>query len=319
MPNPDWIGVDWGTTNLRAWGMCRTGGVLAEATSNQGMAKLGPEAYEPVLLDLVGNWLPEIGRIPVVVCGMAGAKGAWQMSPYREAPCPPLLASQSVQPLTVDERLQVSILPGIRQSRPDVDVMRGEETQVAGYLSMVPDFDGVICLPGTHSKWVHVSAGEIVSFRTFMTGEIYDLVKRESVLRDLVDENGGDWDPVEFQNAVETQIARPELLMARLFSIRAAALVSNLGPGRAAARLSGTLVGAELAGARPYWLGRDLILIGEKRLSNLYAAGLRRLGQTPRFQDSAAMTIAGLAEANRGFAGDPESARVTGGVGPKAA
>ena len=121
---------------------------------------------------------------------------------------------------STDPRLDVRVIPGLKQTSP-ADVMRGEETQIAGYLAGNPGFDGVLCLPGTHSKWVQVSAGEVVSFRTFMTGEMFALLARTSVLRLTVGEG---WHDAAFADAVADSMARPEALSQRLFSIRAEGL-----------------------------------------------------------------------------------------------
>ena len=292
MANPNWIGVDWGTTNLRAWGMSRESTVLSQVSTDQGMNGLHPGDFESILLKNVDVWLTGSGPVPVIVCGMAGAKGAWETAPYREAPCLPLSAEESVAPRTADRRLAVRILPGICQTRPAHDVMRGEETQIAGFLSVYPGFDGIACLPGTHTKWVHLSAGEIVSFRTFMTGELFGLLQRYSVLREVLD--GSNWDEAEFASSVETQISRPEALAARIFTARAESLISGLEPAKATGRLSGALIGAELAAARTYWLGRDVVLIGPDRLAGAYARALAVVGQTPRLENAARMTVLGL-------------------------
>jgi phosphonate metabolism protein PhnN/1,5-bisphosphokinase (PRPP-forming) len=92
-------------------------------------------------------------------------------------------------------RLSVHVAPGLRQGKP-ADVMRGEETQIAGFLALNPNWDGVICLPGTHSKWVHISAGEVVSFQTFLTGEMFALLSQASVLRHGMQGDG--WDDAAF-------------------------------------------------------------------------------------------------------------------------
>lgn len=295
MANPDWIGVDWGTTNLRVWGMSQESAVLSQVNSDQGMSGLHAEDFEPILLKNIDGWLPGSGSVPVIVCGMAGAKGGWETAPYRKAPCLPLSAKESVAPRTTDRRLSVRILPGISQTRPSHDVMRGEETQIAGFLSVYPGFDGIVCLPGTHTKWVHLSAGEIVSFRTFMTGELFGLLQRHSVLREILDRSN--WNEAEFALSVETQISRPESLAARIFTARAESLISGLEPAKATGRLSGALIGAELAAARTYWLGRDIVLIGPDRLADAYARALAVVGQNPRIENAARMTVLGLTAA----------------------
>ena len=203
----DWVAVDWGTSTLRAWAM-RGAEMVAEARSDSGMNSLDKSQFEAALLKLVDPWLG--GRpMPVVACGMAGARQGWTEVPYRTVPCMPLGGGVAVP--TSDTRLSVTILPGLKQDNP-ADVMRGEETQVAGYLSGRPGFDGVLCLPGTHSKWVEISAGEVVSFRTFMTGELFDLVSRHSVLRHST---GAGWDAAVFAEALGDTLSRPESLAAK--------------------------------------------------------------------------------------------------------
>jgi 2-dehydro-3-deoxygalactonokinase len=174
--------------------------------------------------------------------------------------------------------------------------MRGEETQLAGLLATEPGFDGVACLPGTHTKWVHLSAGEVVSFASYMTGELFALLATQSVLRKTVGQDG--WSEPDFLAAVDDALSRPERLASGLFPLRAEALLHGLPPERARARLSGLLVGAELAGSRPYWLGREVVLIGADRLSQAYRAALAQAGLAARVLDATAMTQGGLAAAH---------------------
>jgi 2-dehydro-3-deoxygalactonokinase len=182
----------------------------------------------------------------------------------------------------------------VKQVSPG-DVIRGEETQIVGFLARNPTYDGILCLPGTHSKWVHVSAREIVSFRTFLTGELFALLSRSSVLHHSVASDG--WDDDAFTAALSDTIAKPETLASALFSIRAEALLHNLQGATARARLSGLLIGSELAAARPYWLGQQVALIGEPDLCHTYATALQAQGVSPILAEGPAMTLAGLAAA----------------------
>lgn len=288
----DWIAVDWGTSHLRVWAM-RNGSPIAQATSDRGMGQLARADFESALLKLVEPWLGQ-DRMIVVACGMVGSRQGWSEAPYVKVPARPS-SDNLVRPETRDKRLSVYILPGLRQENP-ADVMRGEETQIAGYLAQNPGFDGIVCLPGTHTKWAHVSAGEVVSFRTFMTGELFSLLSRQSVLRHSVGEG---WDDAAFAEAIAETISRPETLAARLFSIRAEGLLHDIGPATARARLSGALIGAELAGSRPYWLGHQIALIGEAGLSSRYAEALALQGLGPEVVDATKATLAGLTAAWR--------------------
>lgn len=285
-----WIAVDWGTSNLRAWAMGAEGPVYT-AESADGMGKLAPEQFEPALLRVIAPWMGD-GAMTVVACGMVGARQGWLEASYRAVPCVPVAAGDLVPVRTLDSRLRVMIVPGLQQTVP-ADVMRGEETQIAGALALMPSFDGVICLPGTHSKWVHVSAGEVVSFQTFMTGELFGLLSQHSVLRHGM--TGEGWDHAAFDQGVADAFARPEKIAARLFTLRAEALLTGLQPDAARARLSGLLVGSELAAAKPYWLGQRIVLVGAERLSASYARALTAQGVPSEALDASACTLSGLA------------------------
>jgi len=288
----DWIAVDWGTSNLRAWAIDRDGRVLAEAKSDQGMSDLAREAFEPCLLMLVDPWLGS-GSTPVVVCGMAGSRQGWSEAPYRAVPTTPAGRLHNV--ICADPRITVHILPGLKQMK-HTDVMRGEETQIAGYLSANPEFDGIICLPGTHTKWVRISAGEIVSFQTFMTGEIFDLLSCQSVLRHSVG-SVGDWDYAAFEAAISDAISNPATIAAKLFQLRASDLLEGATPAANRARMSGLLIGLELAASKPYWLGQEIALVGAPKLNALYASALSAQGLTTTQQNGDEMTLRGLSAA----------------------
>ncbi len=294
--NIGWIAVDWGTSNLRAWAMGPEG-VLAHATSTEGMGKLSRAEFEPALLRLIAPWLGA-AQTPVIACGMVGSRQGWFEAPYRATPCTPVAPGALVMVPTQDNRLQMMIAPGLKQISP-ADVMRGEETQIAGALALLTGFDGVICLPGTHSKWVHISAGEVVSFQTFLTGELFALLSDHSVLRHGMAEGG--WQETAFDQGVADALSQPEKIAARLFTLRAEGLIAGLASGASRARLSGLLIGIELAAAKPYWLGQAVVLVGSPALSANYARALASQGLIADQLDATACTLSGLATARGVF------------------
>jgi 2-dehydro-3-deoxygalactonokinase len=301
-----WIAVDWGTSNLRVWGIGSDGRVVAEASSDQGMGKLERSGFEPALLDLIGDWLPPDRKTLIIACGMVGARQGWIEVPYRQAPCRPVFSDVIGAPETRDPRLNVKVLAGIKQVEPDPDVMRGEETQIAGFLAEHPAFEGTLCLPGTHTKWVRIKAGEILTFKTFMTGEMYNLLSTQSVLRHSL--NGGS-DPAEFASkifadTIGEMASQSDRFAERLFQIRAEGLVRGLAPAVAKARLSGILIGTELAATRDDWRDKNVTIIGNGAQSELYAEGLKALGQSPRLSDATHVTLAGLKSAYHELARD---------------
>jgi len=295
MTHGNWIAVDWGTSHLRAWLVSDEGAVLDSLDNDQGMSKLTPEMFEPALIDLVGEWLPARGQIDVIACGMVGSRQGWVEAPYRAVPCAVFDKTELVAAPCVDPRLSVHVIPGIKQMTPP-DVMRSEETQIAGFIAGNPKFDGVLCLPGTHTKWVRISAEEVVSFETYMTGEMFGLLSEKSVLRHMI---GDGWDQNAFDDAVSDAISRPEKTAARLFTLRAGGLVADLEPDTARARLSGLLIGCEIAASRPYWLGQDVVLIGGGDLCAAYQTALTSQGAMVRLAEGGDTALIGLAAARK--------------------
>ena len=284
-----WIAVDWGTSNLRAWAM-GPDGPLAEAVSDDGMGKLSRDAFEPALLALIAPWLGS-DPVRIICCGMVGSRQGWFEAPYRATPCAQPDAADMVQVPTKDSRLDVWIVPGLMQPSP-ADVMRGEETQIAGALALTGAADGVMCLPGTHTKWVQLSAAKVASFQTFMTGEMFALLSGQSVLRYGMTDEG--WDDDAFDMAVSETLSRPEGIAAKLFGLRAEGLIAGLASAQARARLSGLLIGAELAAARPYWLGQPVAIVGAVGMSNAYARALAAQGVGAQMLSATECTLAGL-------------------------
>lgn len=285
--NADWIAADWGTSNLRLWAMHGTE-VVDMRASGQGMGAMsGPQDFAAELARITEGWPP----LPVIACGMVGARQGWVEVPYRAVPCP---AIPTLTPVPGDPGGRpVLIAGGVMQQTPP-EVMRGEETQIAGILAARPDFDGIVCLPGTHTKWVRVSASEICYFQTVMTGEIFALLAQQSVLRFSLSDGAVDAGSPAFQDAVATALSQPHLAWAKLFQLRAAGLVGQPDPAAAVARLSGTLIGLDLGAARANWLGQQVLIIGAPRLSALYDAALRQQGADPIIGDVDAATRAGL-------------------------
>jgi 2-dehydro-3-deoxygalactonokinase len=291
MTKADWIAADWGTTNLRVWAMSNSGTVLDTASSADGMGNITRTDYAACLRKLVGDWITP--QTPIVACGMVGSRQGWVEASYATVPCP-ALADNFARPDAPD--LNVHVVPGIKQTDP-ADVMRGEETQIAGFLSLNPNWDGVICLPGTHTKWVHVSADEVVSFQTCMTGDLFAAISGHTVLKHST---GGDgWDADAFDAALGDTISRPEKLAAKLFALRAEGLLHGLSNDTARARLSGLLIGAEIAATKPYWLGQQVAIIGAGSLASLYLRALAAQSVSATQAQAERVTLAGLTAAYR--------------------
>lgn len=289
MTHPACVAIDWGTSSFRLWVLDRDGRVLAEESADHGMGRIGPADY-PALLETSLERLSVEPHVPVVICGMVGAAQGWIEVPYlpMDADLTRLGEAARRAPGT---RYDVRILPGLRQSEPP-NVMRGEETQIAGFLSGRTAFSGTLCLPGTHCKWVRLDHGRISRFSTAMTGEAFALFAGQSVLRHGLAADG--WDEEAFASAVRRVLDRPEAAWTALFEVRARGLLCGQTPEQARATLSGLLIGAELVATRADWQGHKVHLIGAPALARRYAAALVIAGAEAEVHEPSALTLAGL-------------------------
>ena len=288
---PVWIAADWGTSNLRIWALGADGNELDHHVSAKGMGTLQPTEFEPALLDLIGDLLPMGRKTPVIICGMAGSRQGWAEAPYRTVPCPPPGLTDATRVSADDPRLDVFLLPGLKQQEP-ADVMRGEETQIAGALALHPDFEGVLCLPGTHTKWARIANGSVKQFQTFMTGEMFALLSKQSVLRHSLPEDV--MDTAAFNAAVSEMKQNGGRNAADLFGIRAGSLISDLDPAGARGRLSGLLIGAELAAVHDLDKAKHIAVLGSVGIANLYDSALGIFGKEAVKIDADTATLRGL-------------------------
>ena len=289
-----WIAIDWGSSNLRVWALNNNNAILDSILSNDGMLGLASNEFEPLLLEKISKWGVGDANIPILCCGMVGAKQGWVEAPYASIPYNLMQKADNVKVRCSDHRLNVRILGGLRQDNP-ADIMRGEETQIRGFLSIFSNFDGIICLPGTHTKWVHVSAGEVISFRTFMSGELFNLLSKYSVLKHSV--KSDDWNDKEFRSAVSESISNPQKIFSDFFKLRADHLLKQVEQSELKSKLSGYIIGVELAGAKPYWLGQNVVILGNDNLSKIYKTALEGQGIFAQEIDATECTLNGLAQA----------------------
>ena len=284
--------VDWGTSSFRLWVLAANGAVIGESRGPEGMATAA--ASTGGFPDVLARHLAT-AKAPadthILIAGMAGARQGWREAPYITTPA--LLADVAAGAIAVDyEGRDVRILPGVAQTTSGAeDVMRGEETQLLGAGVQ----DGMVCIPGTHSKWVTLQNGKVAHFNTFMTGELFAVLGAHSILQHGVT-------PAmqiapnapAFLEAVREMQVDGAALTAKLFSVRARGLVGDADGASGAARLSGLLIGAEIAAARP---DGPVTLLASSAASELYAAGLTAANVQTKTLDAEMASQAGLLRA----------------------
>jgi 2-dehydro-3-deoxygalactonokinase len=270
------VAVDWGTSSLRAARIAADGTVLEERSSQRGILTVAPGGFPAVLHETCGDWLADPAT-RCLVSGMAGSRQGWQEAPY--CPCPAGFA-EVARALHWIEPRRIALVPGLSSESHGVpDVMRGEEVQVFGAMDLLGVRDGVFVLPGTHSKWVRVVDGRIASFATFMSGEVYALLRQHSILGRMMPAEDGELVSDAFLRGVRHAQQSGSLLHAA-FSARTLALFDRLPASELPSYLSGLVIGEELRARDASQ--RSVILVGSPTLTRRYELALHELGCTAR-------------------------------------
>jgi len=298
---PTVVAIDWGTTRMRAWLLDAEGSALAEHRSDEGLTTAQHAGFETVLERCLAALEAPRG-LPVIVCGMAGSRQGWVEAPYVDVPSAvgAILRGAVCVPYA---GCDIRIVPGLAQRSADSpDVMRGEETQLAG-AGLAARGRQVVCMPGTHSKWVVVEDGAVKSFRTWPTGELFALLSQHTILRHSLGEKPTPvaTDSPTYLAACARALGEGGDLMPLLFSIRAGSLLNGLSAADAAATLSGLMIGSEVVSARRQLLpdGGDVTLVASGLLASLYRRAFDAAGIDVRTIDADTAVRAGLFEAAR--------------------
>lgn len=239
-----------------------------------GILKVPDGNFAGVFEREVGVWL---GGVPVLASGMIGSRQGWLEAPY--CPCPAGSTEIASALVPHPARPELHFVPGLSLIGTDgvPDVIRGEETQILGAVGDAPG-PMLAVLPGTHSKWVLIEAGKIVWFATFMTGEVFGVLKDHSILGRLM--QGERADEAAFRRGLDYAHEGGGRLLKQLFSARTLGLFEQLPSESIAAYLSGLLIGHEIDEALACLDHRpdDVTLIGESALTASYVTALEASG-----------------------------------------
>lgn len=217
---------------------------------------------------------------------MIGSRQGWIEAPYSECPAP---LSALAKAIVHTEAGELGIVGGLtcRDEAGVPDVMRGEETQVAGLLDGEHD-TALIVQPGTHSKWTVVIDGAIVAFKSYMTGEAFAVLREHSILGRLMQADAA-FDVASFERGVRRGMDAPAggELLHQIFGARTLALFGELNPEGIADYLSGVLIGSEVA-AGYGWAEQQATalktpwLLGAGALCSRYQVALEIAGRSAR-------------------------------------
>lgn len=286
------IGVDWGTTSLRAYRLDEAGAVLDRRESAQGILSVAEGGFPAVLDATIRPWL-EAGEELVLLCGMVGSRQGWREAPYLPCPAGPAEIAAATVPLPFPGARRCFLVPGLSARGPEgvPDVMRGEETKLIGLLAELGDggaAGATLCLPGTHSKWARLEGGRVSGFATRMTGETRAVLLAHSILGRLSAPAAREGASDEaFRRGVRRSRDRGGLLH-HLFGTRALGLMGELAAEETDDYLSGLLIGHEVRAAAEdegAGGGGAVHLAGSATLCRLYALAFDEYGVAHRLHD----------------------------------
>lgn len=273
------IGIDWGTSSFRAWRMDQQGEVTDSITEGPGIlaAATEPGGFEGVLQRAIAGWLGQ--GVPIIASGMITSRNGWVETPYLPLP----LDAATLAGALVPHQTRFGLLHFVCGAAARIDgafpdVMRGEETEIIGHLASGQDRDGLFVLPGTHSKWAVIAGGQLTDFRTVMTGEMFAIMRDQSILGRLI--QPGQADPQAFLRGVEAG-GQGGPLLGRIFAARSLALQERLAPADIADYLSGLLIADEVAGLAAIVTG-PVTIIGRGDLAERYRIALNARGIAAR-------------------------------------
>lgn len=291
--HPAFIGVDWGNSNARFY-LIAENGTLLDTRSGPGIGQLeGADAIENACFEAIGEWIAQQPNLLVIMVGAVGSNIGWHRVGYADTPATLddiILGMLSFRARGVD----FWVAPGVATTRIDglPDVMRGEEIQIFG--SVIGE-DALICLPGTHSKWVRVSERAVTAFHSAHTGELLDILGRHSILLNPKRPVAAKPDAA-FVEGVEVARASIAGLESLLFTVRSQQIAGKLKPEFADSYLAGLTIGCEIKSALALYGAPSaaITVIGSPHLTALYAAALACFGTVSHVIDGDAASLSGL-------------------------
>lgn len=286
------IAIDWGSSNFRAFRFDGSGTIIDRRSFAGGILNIQGGRFAECMLEHVGAWLRD-GEHRILLSGMIGSRQGWMETQYLH--CPAALADLAEAVVKVPfTGAEVLLIPGMTGTDAEgvPEVMRGEETEAMGVLD-AHGGTGLVCLPGTHTKWINIHDYAITGFVTCMTGDVFAALRDCTILSRIMTK-GSHVDREAFLRGV-ARSADSGGLLHHLFSVRTLALTGQLSEESSASYLSGLLVGHEVRSAMP--AAAHVHLVGSPQLCPLYAQAIEACGGTCRIEndDAAARGLAAVA------------------------
>jgi 2-dehydro-3-deoxygalactonokinase len=284
MRDHSYVAIDLGTSKLKAYLCCLQPNEAIEIIDEVEVvdALKNQQLFPEVVLGIISKWRNSHGLLPVFVSSTVSVNMGWEQPPF--VPCPVSAADIVAAHGEFEfEGQTINIIPGVscQHANGHFDIMRSEEIQVLGWLQASATHRNgtyLICLPGTHTKWIRVKDSVIEMFKTAITGELYSLLVASNVLKEV---SSNDFAPDAFDSGVQFALSSPlETLAHGLFNVRTKQMFEGLHANHASSYLSGLLIGSDVGAvmhANEWRIDEidEVIIIGETHISDLFERVIR--------------------------------------------
>ncbi|WP_240206980.1 2-dehydro-3-deoxygalactonokinase [Vibrio sp. CyArs1] len=272
MSDIEYLIIDWGTTNFRAFAITHAGQCTDKIEKKMGLLSIEERRFADSLAEILVNWLDDYQTYPIFMAGMVGSANGWVDAGYVETEASITSLADNLHHFTLPWGAPAYIVPGVSHTDTTgiIDVMRGEEVQVFGLQSLCDQDAFYALLPGTHSKHVSIEQQNITQLSTYMTGEMFSLLVQHSILGKSLPEQIEDRGT--FERGV-LQAQNKHSLLTQIFSARTHLLFNNIAPYHVHSFISGLLIGHELM-----FVNERVYIVGGENLSERYLHACQLLG-----------------------------------------
>ena len=281
---------DWGTSSCRLYLYDLQRGESLDMVVLPGIKFV--ESIQEAFLKATKPWLNTHNVRDAVLCGMVGSNIGWVNAGYAQCPATFTELDDLLKPIQTPD-CDIKIIPGVQTSRNIIglpDVMRGEETQIIGW-ARTTSRQGFVCLPGTHTKWATVMSDSISNFSTSVNGELFDVIRKHSVLVGATDTKPTIGD--EYRRGLDVAASGAPLTQT-LMSVRANQIIGTYDAVQSQSYLLGLLIGSDVLASLPQAEGVPITVIGGEAPAQFYASAIQYFGGQADIFDGQAASLAGL-------------------------
>jgi len=283
---------DWGNSSGRLH-LSEATGEIIESVKVTGAKDTSD--HETIFLEATAKWRERFDIESALICGAVGSNIGWREVGY--SPLPATHANMLSNAESFDSGgIKVTLLGGVNIEQNTIglpDTLRGEETQSFGWMALTGLTEGLLCMPGTHTKWALIEGRKITQLNTGLSGELFEIVSKHSMLTRGAETFDTPNDA--FEDGVKVAMREnPPALIQTLMSVRNKQLFGQMEPRMANSYLAGLIIGEDVRESVKAFDASSVHIIGSSVTASHYERAVQMNGIETLRHDDQACTLAGL-------------------------